>query len=384
MVHGGGSCSGGGGGSSVYSYGSGTDCDCDDWIDVLRCLGLCCGCKGKNHVHRIFRIWTWIFIFAFISSMSVAFGGFGPTDVPASPSDMIPITRGLHFSFCEGVAIDTTIPISTYLLPSTTLASTKANYSINQTALVGVDRYEYWGFYLLSGSTIELHVCGDNRGDMYIIQGEGHFGSWKEDNYDTWTYVKTVKTRPCFRNQDATKLQYNITSTDEYYFVLTNHNHWPLSARITFMLNRTVYDLKHSTRICNNSKHCHIDFSEENKSKTIIVYVPESDDFDFNVKTACLRRTEVFIYIFMVIPLVMGFLATGYFVCIRCRANLLAKSTGQQNSRALTSFPPSRGYRTIRNDVRLEPSAPPSGNISADPPSYNEATKRSTITGLFS
>lgn len=396
MVHGGGSCSSGGGGGGGYSHSSNhtyvhistsnnsrghrvnghrQEFTCNDCKGTFICLGLCCGCRGKNHVQRMFRIWAWLFIIALVTGLAVGFGGFGPKSVPASPTDMIPITNGIHSSFCHGVDIDTTIPVSVFLLLSTpAVSATKVKYVTTQTALIAEDRYEYWGFYLLSGSKIELEVCGDRDGDMYIIKGDGNFDSWKEDNYNVGTYKKTVRTKACVSpHHDATKIQFSVTVTGEYYLVLTNHNYKPLSASITFLLDRTVYDLGQNTKFCSNTTHCHVDLAGENESKSIVVYVPETDDFDFNVKTACLRRNEVFIYIFLLIPLVIGFLATGYFVCIKCRLNVLSRARSQQESHIRASCPSAKGYQAIPNVVRNEPSAPPLDDV--DPPSYDEAVK---------
>ncbi|XP_060084060.1 uncharacterized protein LOC132563318 [Ylistrum balloti] len=387
MVHGGGSCSGGSssGGGFTYIHVSasnrcrsnrrnrrGEDCTSNDCKRCFLSLGLCFGCRGQNNFVKIFKIWAWLLIMSFVTGLAVGFGRYGPTNIPVSPSDMMPITRGIHPSFCEGVKIESTLPVNTYLLPSPLVMSpNKIAHSITQTAVIVGDRYEYWGFYLLSGSVIEIDICGDNVGDLYIIQGDRNFHSWKENNYDPGTYKKTVRTKPCAQPRYAkTKLNYSVMVTDEFYIVLANHKRQPLSSSITFILNRTVYDLGRYIEFYNSSKQCTIDVSED---KAIVVYVPESDDFDFSIKTSCVRRTAVFLAIFLIIPLVIGVLVTGGIAYMICRANALKRDIHRREGHALISTPPAHEYQTLVNDLRNEPSAPSYNDVMGDPPSYDQA-----------
>ncbi|OWF40559.1 uncharacterized protein LOC110463620 [Mizuhopecten yessoensis] len=389
MVHGGGTCSGGssGGYSSNHTYVStthfrhndtpGTPLTCDDFKRCCLCLGLCFGCRGKNNFHRIFRIWGWIAVLSLVTGLAVGFGKYGPTAIPASPSDMIPLTHGIHSSFCEGVIVDTTFPVNTYLLPSPPIVSTRqVKHTINQTAVVVRNRYEYWGFYLLSGSKIEIDICGDNDGDLYLIKGDSKFSSWKEDNYDPGTYKKTVRTKLCKSpSHSRTRLTYSVALTDEFYIVLTNHNRHPLSASITFNINRAVFVLGDGTEVCHKSLKCHVDLSGDNADGSIVVYVPESDDFDFDVKTVCLRRSSVFIAIFLIVPLVIGLLITGYLVYITRRSNSLIRFVYKRENHPLTSVPSATQYQTLDNDTRTEPSAPSYSDEMEAPPSYDQAVK---------
>ncbi|XP_060084055.1 uncharacterized protein LOC132563314 [Ylistrum balloti] len=415
MVHGGGSCSGGGFSGGGYSggtfmstnnyYGGSSNANSEEcakcMTGVFRCLGVCICCKGQDHFHTIMIFWGWVIVLFLITGLSVGLGRFGSTDIPVSPSDMVIMKRGIDPVLCEGVSVRTTLPVNTYLLPSApNIASERVTYSFNKTTFVDEDKYEYWGFYLIAGSDIEIITCTRYYGTMYIIKGDRQFGHWKEDNDDSRN-SKTKKTiggcnYPSYLN---TRVSYHISSTDEYYFVFANHDYFMLDIDISFRLNRTVYDLgERQNIVCSNSTACDVTFLGTDSSESIVVYVPPSDEFDFDVTTKCLTRDYLFVVIFLLIPVMIGSLFTICMLHRKRRADRISIRSahdGQRRTFTRNSLPPQ--YQTMREES--EPNQkltapyygcqndgmtvkPPSygcqdDGLAVKPPTYEEAVARS-------
>ncbi|OWF40558.1 uncharacterized protein LOC110463634 [Mizuhopecten yessoensis] len=399
MVHGGGACSGGGGGYSSgvfmstnnYShFGNGRghrNEDCEKCMGgICRCIAVCVCCVGQGYFKTILIFWTWLVVLSLITGLSVGLGRFGPTDIQVSPSDMIQMKRGIDPVLCEGVNVQTTLPVSTYLLPSApVVTSERVNYSFNETALIAHDRYEYWGFYLIAGSDVDIITCSPFYRTLYIIKGDGQFNNWKNDNTDSDNSQVQHTIGGCsYPQYHNTRISYHIGSTEEYYFVVANDGHRTVDVNILFNLRRAVYDLGGDKNIvCSNSTSCKVNFAGTGSNSAIVVYVPHSETFDFVIKTDCLSRVSVFIAIFLLIPFTVGSLFTAHMLYKKRKESNTTSigSVQRREQRTFTSYPPE--YQTMQREAEPNGKSPPppygchDDGLAVKPPTYEEAVGRS-------
>lgn len=403
MTHGVGSCSGGGGGGGFtgggfaytthYNFGSrnrGSQ-DCDNCCKGLAgCICVCVCCRGQDHVNRILIFLSWLVAVFLVAGLSLGVGRFGPTDISTSPTDMMAMTRGINTVFCDGVEVSSSSPVTTYFLPSSpVVTSSHVNYSISKTTQVNQDSFEYWGYYLLSGSNVDIEVCADYSGHMYVIQGHANFNRWKNDDcHDDCTMTSVILGGCTFPWYKKTRDHFHVRDTDEYFIVLANHLLSTFSADIMFNLSRTVYDVDYQTRSCKNSLTCKVDFSGTDSTESIIVFVPKSDKDDVNVTTTCSPRLAVFMTIFLLIPAVLAALFIAYMLYRRGKSSRSSGGDIQQpherQAVASGTLPPQ--YQTMTrqsNDKYPDDNRrpPPYGfheeDVVVKPPSYEEAVSRS-------
>ena len=180
------------------------------------------------------------------------------------------------------------------------------------------EKYEYWGFYLLKGTKLEIKNCayGNHTFDVYIIQGKKNFDAWKRDSYDTSSYKEYYLTFHCpgFFN-------FYVSETDEYYIVYVNHGS-EASITATFSLNRTVYDTSDSVAWCKNVRYCDLSYSGKGSDESVVIFVKsaQNEEGDATLNTDCKHRVCVFVLVFFLVPLCVGgwFSDNFNFCCIIC------------------------------------------------------------------
>ena len=211
---------------------------------------------------------------------------YKPQAKPASPTDMR-IVGGLSTVFCDGVTITSDDGITSFLLdaPPAISSNTTQYVSSPQTTMIKPDKYEYWGFYLLAGSSITIHSCLHSSNYinlyMYVIKGSENFESWRSDiDCSDCTVDHKIYYKACdkygFHGYNYTL---NIKDTDDYYFAYANTGWSPVDLTATFDMNRTTYSLTDYEKTCQNSTYCTFPLSL-GSSETAVFYVPETDSYE--------------------------------------------------------------------------------------------------------
>ena len=376
MVHGGGSCgggySGGGGFSGGGFYYGGSHYHAER--RTRRCCAACCAgigvcvcCVGLSTKSRIAVLWTWIILIFLIAAMATSFGRYGPRVMESTESDMTEMTSGLSTDFCTGVVVTSPdTQFDAYILSNKPqINEDTIPYQFRKTVNLTSEKYEYWGYNLLKGSRLKIENCPNDshRFDMYIIQGEGNFNTWKNnnDNRDVQSHTQHYVTSSC-----PSFVSYDVFETDEYYIVYANKEHvfgqGTLSA--TFYLNGTVYDTSNYVQWCKDVKYCDLSYSNQGSDESLVVFVKsaENSDGDATLHTKCKHRSWMFVLVFLLVPIVAGAFFS-FMIYIKCRKPLKhnTRPGAASESRPLMSTPKSSSVQS------------PYPKQQYGPPSYQES-----------
>lgn len=383
MTHGVGSCSGGGGGGGFSGGGfsggythyhcsssrNGRNSECDP--ECQRCcsaavtgfgalLCLFFFCRNQNRKRRLGIMWFWIIVFSTCAAFSVAFGTYGRNVYSTSPSDMRQVRDKISPSFCTGIELSSPSTFSAYRLAGNpTIGSRRQTFNFTKDTEIDEDTYEFWGFYLLANSNVNIKSCVRNSLNLYIIKGEDNLKRWIDDNYCIGCYEKRYYTGSCYMAPD--RYTYTARTEDEYYFVFANHGIQDTSALVTFTVDRSLYNLNESTQLCENTKLCKLYYSDMDSAETFVYDVAASDLDDAEMYTSCIRRDWVFLLIFLLAPIVIGFLGTVFIFRFYKEKGppLTSANAGLTNSGLTEPINTATNYHTIY----------------AQPPSYQEAVK---------
>lgn len=317
-----------------------------------------------------------IVLLSIVIGLSVGLGTYGKRFTEASSSDMIQIKSGISSRFCSGVKITSiNYPVDVYMLPGEPVVkgANLTSHKYSKYAALPSYSYEYWGFYLLEKSSVTINVCSNDMGiDYYLIKGEHNLQKWKDDNYCSSCYEFHRGTNGCFLGNST--YTHSIYSSDEYYFVFANHFYHRSSVTVTFLLRRTSYDLSSAVHTCKNTYDCTINYSGEDSRESLVVVLPDIDVDNVDIGSACLRRDWVFVGLFLLMPLGIGFFITAliYFMCIRKKGAARNTYRSLENGSNVNS-----GYATFQQpsapNAQMPP--PPPYNSHLSPPSYDDATK---------
>ena len=236
---------------------------------------------------------------------------YGSQSKPASPTDMR-VIGGLSTVFCDSVTIQSDDRINAFLLDAPPALSSNITQYVTspETTRIHPDQYEYWGFYLLAGSSITVYnTCLYilYYSPVYVIKGSENLESWKYDiDCDECTIHESMNVTQCYKNIfDGYDFTLNIKETDDYYFAYANNGQLPQDLKVTFTIDRTTYKLTGDKTSCQNTTDCTFPLSI-GSSETAVFYVPETDSYDMSVHTKCDARVWVYILIFCIIPVSVG------------------------------------------------------------------------------
>ncbi|CAG9838645.1 unnamed protein product [Diabrotica balteata] len=93
---------------------------------------------------------------------------------PVSESDVLAISEGVSSIFCESIGLKMNTSFNAFQLPSKPKKSGKIKHiRLKKSMTLPDDTLEYWGFYLLQGSTVKLKVCSRHNGArILVVRGE--------------------------------------------------------------------------------------------------------------------------------------------------------------------------------------------------------------------
>ncbi|XP_046346872.2 uncharacterized protein LOC124127528 isoform X2 [Haliotis rufescens] len=233
------------------------------------CLKCCCGAcyflgylfclRQMTRAKRAQIIWTYCFVLAVVGAMVCALSVFGPFEQDVTPTDMRIVNRKISTLFCDSLTLDSTSQFSAYLFNTQPDVDTDQiqKYQQEDSVYILNGDYNYWKFYLLEGSVMNVMSCADTNIDLYIIKGEDNFNTWKRDNFCSDCFIKErIVTKSCQVSMDHYTL--NASTSDDYYFVYKNsiYDAW-MTAQ--FRLERTLYNTNGFTDRCLNSVNCDLD-----------------------------------------------------------------------------------------------------------------------------
>lgn len=402
MVHGTGSFGGGGGGGGGFSGGSGFSFtstavlshhyshsrhgrgeDCDfSWICV------CCCCRGQSFQVRILTLWAWIVAIVLTTSLITVFHVNKTQKIEATITDMRKVPNSMSETFCDGASISSgSSQFTAWLFDGEPSVNTNdlQQVTFRKKTQIKYNKYEYWGFYLLSNSVIHISTCPDSSLEFLIIQGNKNF---KEFQNGDCFYTCSVFSRSTSCNFNKPNMyHYKVLADEEYYLIFANRYllPYPTDVAVNFTLEKRLYNLGNSVSECSNSltsSSCTLHFPSLNLHPSIVLNVTSSSDMegDAEIKVACISRKWVYVMVFFIVPLVLGALGTALIVkkyrkqsrqtptSTQTSAPFSALPSVLEESESASSYAPGSGYGAVESPPKYE-------DATGSPPSYEEATK---------
>lgn len=314
-------------------------------------------------------ILTWVYIVTGSVTCGILIAKHYDTfTIPVSPTDMrkvdVPPT-----AFCESVEIDSTSQLKTYVADYQPVITQEPVLEFNKSAATSLARstYEYWGFYLLRNSQVELSMRGSFDISLYVIIGDDNFNKWLDDPECSDCYDMTIPL------SDLGTLKQTVFAfeTDQYYFVFYNTDTFiqpPSSLRVNFQVKRTRYVLSADSLLCYHDFDCSVDLDMRKADNFVIIDVPSTASFDDHVSIMCKPRIYMYLLLFLVCPSFVGLIIT--LLILKCKK----KKTGarQRSSSQIYILSNDDRVQSVANENNRSRLAPPS--YSEAPPSYDEVT----------
>lgn len=378
MTHGVGSIGGGGGGGfsgGGFSFShthyashssrrrSGSVRDNDDNAEC--CCAICylvafllCLVQMKPRT-RIILTWVYIVTGSVTCGILVA-KHYNTFTIPVSPTDMrkvdVPPT-----AFCESVVIDSTSQLKTYVADYQLIITQEPVLEYNKSVTTSLARntYEYWGFYLLKNSQVELSMRGSFDISLYVIIGDDNFNNWLDDPDCIDCFDMTIP----LTDLGTLKQTVSAFETDQYYFVFYNTDDFiepPSSLKVNFRVKRTRYVLSADSLLCYHDFDCSVDLDMRKPDNFVIIDVPTTASFDDHVSITCKPRIYMYLLLFFVCPSFLGLIITC--LILRCKK----KKTGARQRSSSQIY-------ILSNDDRVRGVASGNTTSTVAPPSYSEA-----------
>jgi len=250
--------------------------------------------------------------------------------INASPSDEITIAPKSPV-FCFSLTLDFYRGLDYYALTKPLQIDTNytVEFSKDVSSCVSRDTYEYWGFYLLAGSTLSIKFDTSSFYGrpltFYAIQGEDNFNKWKNDIDCLDCYIAK-------RQRISDTADFTITETNQYYFAFANQDMYVIpcsNVSVSFRIHRTRYTRANEEPLCLNSSDCTVKYPISG-SRVVVVDIPDSATFDSEINVVCRPRLYMYVIVFGICPVLVG----GIVTYILYRITIKRKQTSVSTKRA--------------------------------------------------
>ncbi|KAK3605355.1 hypothetical protein CHS0354_040943 [Potamilus streckersoni] len=277
-------------------------------------------CPGKiKRKARVAILWVCLTTVFLPMALIIRFGKYADQSVTASSHDMRTVD-GISTVFCEKITIKSSKFIDVYLFPTYPDISPQLQSSyMTQNTSIGVNKYEYWEFYLIKGS-----------------KGKDMLKEWESDTSCTtcYMYYTNIYNKCEFFESDDYLL--NILETNEYYFVFSNEVKSTVTLQVNFQLNRAMYNITYSINQCLSTSSCTF-ILKSLSSMVAAFYVEGMDQKDVIVTYSCEARLWLYISAFFLIPTFFGLSASLTLICC-CRTKTNPSSQQQRIWNTSQSF----------------------------------------------
>ncbi|XP_052782892.1 uncharacterized protein LOC128219110 [Mya arenaria] len=368
---GGGGFSGGGWGATTITHvhtsssrrrGSNGANNADDSCALCWLIGfLLCLVKMPSKT-RVILTWIYVIVAIVVSGVLIA-KHHGSRSISVSPSDERFISPQ-SVTFCQSMVLDYYQLIDYFVFEKEPdiITNNRTYVTKSVSSCVWRDTYEFWGFYMLSGSDLGISFTSDiGYMTFYLIKGDGNFNKWKDNSDCDDCYL--VK-----RQWMSDSFNYSIPSSDQYYAVYANDDLFVRQCSIvsaTFRLNRTQYDLSSGVKQCSQNFDCTVDINLVHP-QTVVVQIPDYASFDSDINVYCTPRAYMYFMICGLCPAVIGLAIT--IVVLK----LWKRKFRRQRRDSLVHI--------VSNDERMHGFANDSASVGPSPPTYEASQQTVTPT----
>ncbi|ESO82715.1 hypothetical protein LOTGIDRAFT_155732 [Lottia gigantea] len=321
---------------------------------------------------RIEILWVWILLVSLSIGMGVGVGVYGVNKFSSAPTDMEIITEKYSTLFCEKLVLKSDEKFDAYRFAGDLpINRSRAElFKKEYSSYVEHGDIKYYHYYLLQWSQVQIVSCTHQLMDFYVLAGEHNFKRWKSnpDCLSCYIYKMAVKINGCFLDYD--KFTLTVSETDTYYFVFINRN---VSAWLTtkIHINRYLYDVNKASKLCSNTRHCHIRVDFASSEQVAYHLKPFMDSSDTVITSTCKARLVFYVIIFAAMPGCLGLILT-IIVFFTCKDPV---NKVQRRNRSRPTFSIADGETTPLIGSRSPSPTYMGNNVSCSyPPTYEEAT----------
>lgn len=222
-------------------------------------------CVDEKSRPWILRL-SFLFVIALgltISYFEVRFSTYKQKHFEMTTGDQIlfPVSSYLNKKVRFASHTNTTSDLRLYVLKQKpNISSVTYNYDSGVSFQMPSWSFQYFGFYLLSGTSVRISICADLQVQFYLLKGQKKVKHWTQEIlYNDYDYHQHI-----FPKQTCTKLSnfkshiLTVTHSDYYYILFSTSNGWRFFTQVSVLLqfNRTYYDLsnlKYTCRLSNSS-----------------------------------------------------------------------------------------------------------------------------------
>ncbi|XP_067670591.1 uncharacterized protein [Haliotis asinina] len=326
MTHGaGGFSSGGGGGGGFsgsgfsgggyhmhhYSHSGDAECGkcCRSFV-VLAGTLLCI--REMSRYLRIALLWIYVVTAVLTAGLLINIRVLGTNKFQAAPTDMRKVENHVNNFFCESLTLNSTDPFEAYTFEQEPVVDTNRTEEFNTsyTMTIVSNHYEYWGFYLLPGSTLLFNSSSSYAlfTILFVIQGESNLQTWLDGKghcSGCYIYKHNLQSLDTYHHTYAM----NSTEADNYFFVFFNDGLFDASTTANFFISRTLYDVTKATSNCTfvpDKASCHFDVSLNPEQSVVFHSSRRARHQSIDMWSSCKARAWMYVIVFALIPILVA------------------------------------------------------------------------------
>lgn len=244
-----------------------------------------------------------------------------------APGDTHVISHFMSIStLCDGLTISGDTGATLYLLSKKpSLSGPVHNLTARPptTIATGSLYFYYLKYHLYAGSKLNMTYCLDEPSSspavsFFLIKGSKNWGWWKDDPLHLFSDVYNVSLKidnPC--SGGSKHLQYNFTSTNDYYFAFISDTDLRIIASL--FLQRTEYDIANISIADSCSigfvDRCRVSVPYWSDYTTLLsVHDGPISEANININWSCDPRDWVFVLIFVIFLFFV--MAACFIICV--------------------------------------------------------------------
>ncbi|XP_071085829.1 uncharacterized protein [Haliotis cracherodii] len=253
---------------------------------------------------RIALLWLYVATAVLTAGLLISLRVLGTNMFQAAPTDMRKVEHGVNNAFCQSLTLNSSDPFEAYIFDEEPVVDPRRTEDLNTSYVMSIEsnHYEYWGFYLLPGSTLQVNSTTSYSPftTLFVIQGDSNLQTWLDGKGDcSGCYVSKHDLLP----HDTYTM--NSTEADNYYFVYYNMGLWDTSPTANFVIRRTLYDVTKSTSACTfvpGQRSCLMDISLNPKQSIVFHSGRRALHQSIDMWSSCGARVWMYVIVFALIP----------------------------------------------------------------------------------
>jgi hypothetical protein len=224
------------------------------------------------------------------------------------------------------------------------------------------DNFQYWNFYLNTGSETKFKVCGSRNTVFYIIRGIDQLNKWIEEPRDREAEETYRLTSNC------ETIDYEVPQDGMYYFVFYLSSGSFDTVNVDFVIDRLLYvvepdNIVHECSFSLDGRSSCVLSGGMNTPYTAVLSLNASRPIDYaedgaEIRISCQPRAWLYVVIVLVV-LIIGILiaACGIAVAVKIVLTVIKKKPSSSTNRSQVTKAVIPGSTTYTSPVRTNESS---------------------------